>query len=76
MPARDPLHHLMELFDAVAAEVPDLQKHRESFRVLEELRTTWVSVGLNRWPVDREQLPAIFAAVMEVIQHLGPESDR
>jgi len=54
---KEPLHHLLELFDAMARDLPRIRKARSSVKRLEELRTTWVARGVNDWPVSRKELP-------------------
>lgn len=70
IPARDPLRHLMELFDAVAEGDPEMRSYREAVQTLERLRTTWVPYGVERWPIGRADLRRLFGACLDLLHRL------
>jgi hypothetical protein len=64
------LGQLTRLFDAVAGEYPDLPQVRTSVQEIDRLRTTYVTWGVTRWPVELKRLPEIFLDCVRVIQRL------
>lgn len=51
---KDPLHHLMELFDAFSSEIVELSARRASVAEIEYLRTTYVGYSVSQWPLARQ----------------------
>lgn len=72
-PAKDPLHHLLELFDLASVDQPALQKMRSDVAGLEELRTIWLPREASDWPMSRKALPAVFRACLLVVDRLRPD---
>jgi hypothetical protein len=67
------LGQLTKMFDAMAGEHPELPQVRESFEMIERLRTTYITWGVTRWPVDaKKELPGIFLDCLSVIRRLHP----
>ncbi len=52
--ARTPALH------AVAATMPELPQVRASVEEVDRLRTTYITWGVTRWPVELKRLPGIF----------------
>lgn len=75
IPARDPLHHLLELFDAVTEKKPELKTHREAVKTLEVLRTTWITQSINRWPIEKKDLVGTVHGCNEIIGQLQPNPE-
>ncbi len=69
------LGQLTRLFDAVAAEMPELPQVRASVEQIDRLRTGWIIRGPTRWPVDVGELPGIFENCVRVIKRLEPDSN-
>lgn len=64
------LGQLTRLFDAVAAEMPELPQVRSSVELVDRLRTAHITRGVTLWPVRLGQLPDIFADCERVIRRL------
>ncbi len=68
------LGQLTALFDAVAAERPELPQVRDAIHLVDRLRTTFIADGVTRWPVRLKELPGIFDDCLRVIRRLEPEA--
>ncbi len=64
------LGQLTRLFDAVAAEMPELPQVRASVEQIDRLRTQWITRGPTLWPVELRQLPSIFDDCLRIIGRL------
>jgi len=67
---RDPLHHLLERFDAVADGMPATQHSREAVGHVEHLRTTWLSRPVSEWPRTPGRLPVTIDATYRLVVDL------
>jgi hypothetical protein len=65
---------LPRLFRAVAFEHPELPQVETSIDLVDQLRTTWVRVGVTRWPVPLQKLPGLFLDCLRVIHRLEPSA--
>lgn len=71
---KEDLGQLTALFDAIAAERPELPQVQESIALIDRVRTTYVADGVTRWPVSLKMLPAVFEDCLRVIRRLVPEA--
>lgn len=67
---KDPLHHLLELFDAATRGKPLIRRSRQSVEQLELIRTAWLPRMMSDWPVTQAQLPQVIRACRETIESL------
>jgi len=68
------LGQLTALYDAVAAERPELPQVGDAVHFIDRLRTTFIADGVTRWPVNLKELPSIFESCLRVIRRLEPEA--
>jgi len=59
---RDPLHHLLELFDPVAEDTPAIRNARGTVERIELLRTMWLRRPISEWPKERPDLEQLMSA--------------
>lgn len=71
---RDPLHHLLELFDAATGAMPAIQDARATVEQIELLRTTWLTRPTGEWPMKRAGLEQLTSAATALVGHLLPKA--
>lgn len=71
---KEDLGQLTALFDAVAAERPELPEVREAVALIDRIRTTYIADAVARWPVSLKNLPGIMEDCLRVIRSLVPSA--
>jgi hypothetical protein len=73
---RDPFHHLLEFFDAVATTQPAIADARPALEQLEMLRTTWLPLAAREWPVGPQELRELCTLVSTIAHALMSDKER
>jgi predicted Rossmann fold nucleotide-binding protein DprA/Smf involved in DNA uptake len=57
-----------KLFDAVAAEHPEIAEAKGAVEEVERLRCAWITWGVTDWPVELKKLPGIFLDCLRMVR--------
>jgi len=63
---------LTKLYEAVAAEHPEIADFRPAVEEIDRLRTTWITRAVTGWPVEVKKLPGLFLDGARVIERVDP----
>lgn len=66
---------LSKLFEAVAAEHPEIADGREAVEEIDRLRTVWITKAVERWPAGSELLPRRFLDCLQITKWLRVDSN-